>query len=127
MNKERLLAMKIIRKIEVNNQNVLVIAKEKNTFYKWLEDKSGNRDLDPFWNSVITESVYNQVLEDYNSGLIKTVHRDFQTVESLFVNFSDSEVLNITNWIAHAYMSWNKDINGWSYGRNRNYIEELKK
>lgn len=116
--------METIRKINVNNQRVLVLSKEGNTLYKWLEDKQGNKDLDPFWNSEITEDIFNQVLEDYNSGLIQYVYGDFPTVKNPIENLSDNDVLNITNWIAYAYMTWNK--NNWNYGKNKNYDAELK-
>jgi len=117
--------METIRKINVNNQKVLVLAKEENTYYKWLEDKAGNKDIDPFWNSKITDDIYNQVIEDYSSGLIKSFYGDFPTVNNPFINLSDSNVLNITNWIAYAYMTWDKNTMNWKYGRNKNYKEMI--
>lgn len=118
--------MKEIRRINVNNQNVLVLAKDGSTYYKWLENKKGERDLDPFWNIEITEDLYNQVLNDYKGGVIQGAYGKFPIVENPLEKLSDEHVLNITNWFAYAYSTWDKNIGGWSYGRNTNYKEELE-
>lgn len=50
--------MKILQKIVVNNQNTLVIGIEGTTYYKWLLKPNGEKETDPFWNSVITKDIY---------------------------------------------------------------------
>lgn len=119
--------MEIIRKIEVNNQNILVLAKDGTTYYKYLENKKGISDnLDYFYTSEITEEIYNQVMEDYKKGLIESVYGEFPIIKNPLEKLTDNGVLNLTNWIGFAYMTWDKTTNNLKYGRNRNYNESLK-
>lgn len=122
--------MDLVRKINVNNQRVFVIEKENGVYYTHHEDKEGNRDADPFWDSVITPEIYEQAWNDYKEGIVDssfTYECKYKKNTNPIEDMNECACIDFTNWIAHVYMSWNSIDKCWIYGRNKNYIAETKK
>ena len=122
--------MTILQKIPVNNQRTLIVAKENNTYYKWYLEPDGERDPDVFWNSEISPENYKLLMEDYHNGRIpndfsRGLHVEMH--ELPFESGNAETVIMLSNWFAHAYMTWDGRSKCWKYGRNGNYEYEMRR
>lgn len=119
--------MKILQKIVVNNQNTLVIGIEGTTYYKWLLKPNGEKETDPFWNSVITKDIYKLLMEDYTEGKIPdSFISSTKKYKNPFIDGDIDTVIGLSNWFSYAYTVWNGKTKTWTYGRNKNYEYEIK-
>ena len=119
--------MKILQKIEVNNQNTLVIGIEEATYHKWLLKPNGEKETDPFWSTVISEDMYKLLIKDYTEGKIPDIFMNTTTkYENPFVDGNMDTVIGLCNWFSYAYTTWNGKTKTWTYGRNKNYEYEME-
>lgn len=119
--------MKILQKIAVNNQNTLVIGIEGTTYYKWLLKPNGEKETDPFWNSVIKKDMYKLLMEDYTEGKIPdSFISSTKKYKNPFIDGDIDTVIGLLNWFSYAYTAWNGKTKTWTYGRNKNYEYEIK-
>lgn len=117
--------MKVLQKIVVNNQNTLVIGIEGTTYYKWLLKPNGEKETDPFWNSIISEDMYELLMEDYTGRKIPNIFiGTTKKYENPFVDGDINTIIGLSNWFAYAYTTWNGKDKKWEYGRNENYEYE---
>lgn len=119
--------MKVLQKIAVNNQNTLVIGIEGSTYYKWLLKPNGEKETDPFWNSVISKDMYKLLMEDYTEGKIPySFISSTKKYKNPFIDSDINTVIGLSNWFSYAYTAWNRKTKTWTYGRNKNYEYEMK-
>ena len=119
--------MKVLQKIAVNNQNTLVIGIEGSTYYKWLLKPNGEKETDPFWNSVIKKDMYKLLMEDYTESKIpNSFISSTKKYKNPFIDGDIDTVIGLSNWFSYAYTAWNGKTKTWTYGRNKNYEYEMK-